>query len=62
LQTDSVANVVRGFWAIEAAGGDVVGLQERIKKAPLGQLKRRLAGTWSFTDARLGPTRSSGER
>ena len=45
---NSVANVVRGFRAIEAAGGGVVGLQEQINAGKRQQLVSRLSPTWSF--------------
>jgi len=45
---NSVANVVRGFRAIEAAGGDVVGLQEQNSVAKRRQLVAELSPTWSF--------------
>ncbi len=51
---NSVDNVVRGFGAIEAAGGDVVGLQEQNSPAKRRELVRRLAPTWAFVGT---PTR-----
>lgn len=45
---NSVDNIVRGFGAIEAAGGDVVGLQEQNSVTKRRELVRRLAPTWAF--------------
>ena len=45
---NSVDNIERGFRAIEAAGGDVVGLQEQNSRAKLRDLQRRLAPEWAF--------------
>ena len=51
---NSTANIVRGFRAIEAAGGASVGLQEQNSRAKLRDLQRRLAPEWAFvgTDTR----------
>ena len=45
---NSLGNIVRGFRAIEAAGGDVVGLQEQNSQAKLRDLQRRLTPEWAF--------------
>ena len=45
---NSVTNVIGGFRAIEAAGGDVVGLQEQNDTGRRRELARRLSPTWAF--------------
>ena len=45
---NSTANILRGFRAIEAAGGASVGLQEQNNRAKLRDLQRRLAPEWTF--------------
>ena len=45
---NSVGNILRGFDAIEAAGGDVVGLQEQNSDSKRRELARRLAPEWAF--------------
>ena len=45
---NSTANILRGFRAIEAAGGASVGLQEQNSPAKLRDLQRRLAPEWAF--------------
>lgn len=45
---NSVGNILRGFDAIEAAGGDVVGLQEQNSESKRRELARRLAPAWAF--------------
>lgn len=45
---NSVTNVVGGFRAIAAAGGDVVGLQEQNDVPKRRELVRRLSPTWAF--------------
>ena len=45
---NSLGNVLDGFRAIEAAGGDAGGLQEQNSHVKLVTLQRRLAPTWTF--------------
>lgn len=45
---NSLGNVLDGFRAIEAAGGDAVGLQEQNSHVRLATLQKRLAPTWAF--------------
>jgi hypothetical protein len=45
---NSTANILRGFRAIEAAGGASVGLQEQNSPSKLRDLQRRLAPEWAF--------------
>ena len=45
---NSVSNIVRGFRAIEKAGGDAVGLQEQNSRSKLRELQGRLGPGWAF--------------
>ena len=45
---NSLTNVLRGFRAIEAAGGDAGGLQEQNSHVKLRDLQHRLAPAWTF--------------